>query len=231
MNEMEWLAGDDPFSMLNYLGTNVSDRKLRLFACACARRCWSLFRYPGQRNAIELAERFAEGKATEEEREQMWQQGEMWAWNAPMFEQAAYQAATGTLVEAASLAALQVCELVRRQATIEAAYEATPGQDESRISAAASARESLALGRLVQEVFGNPFRPVTIEPAWLKGSDGAVAAMARWIEEEWRVEELPYLADALTDAGCTAQSLLRHLRGDDGGHVRGCWALDTLLGR
>ena len=41
---------------------------------------------------------------------------------------------------------------------------------------------------------------------------------------------LPILADALEDAGCGDVDILAHLRGP-GPHVRGCWAVDPLLGR
>jgi hypothetical protein len=43
-------------------------------------------------------------------------------------------------------------------------------------------------------------------------------------------DRLAILADALEDAGCTDQAILGHLRGP-GHHVRGCWAVDALLGR
>ena len=39
---------------------------------------------------------------------------------------------------------------------------------------------------------------------------------------------LPILADALEEAGCTDADILEHLRGS-GPHLRGCWAVDTLL--
>src|SRR5260370_181803 len=37
-------------------------------------------------------------------------------------------------------------------------------------------------------------------------------------------------ADAFEDAGCADADILSHLRGP-GPHVRGCWALDLLLGK
>jgi hypothetical protein len=40
---------------------------------------------------------------------------------------------------------------------------------------------------------------------------------------------VPVLADALEEAGCTDRTLLEHCRG--GLHVRGCWAVDLLLGK
>ena len=37
-------------------------------------------------------------------------------------------------------------------------------------------------------------------------------------------------ADALEEAGCDDAAILDHLR-SPGPHVRGCWALDMLLGK
>jgi hypothetical protein len=39
----------------------------------------------------------------------------------------------------------------------------------------------------------------------------------------------PILADALEDAGCTAKTIRNQFR-DLGPYVRGCWALDLVLG-
>jgi hypothetical protein len=41
---------------------------------------------------------------------------------------------------------------------------------------------------------------------------------------------LAILADALLDAGCDAEELIQHCR-SAGPHVRGCWAVDLLLGK
>jgi hypothetical protein len=41
---------------------------------------------------------------------------------------------------------------------------------------------------------------------------------------------MPILADALLDAGADDEELLAHLR-SSGLHVRGCFALDLILGR
>jgi hypothetical protein len=82
---------------------------------------------------------------------------------------------------------------------------------------------------LLRDVFGNPFRPVAADPAWLRWNDRTVVKVARAIYEERAFERLPVLADALEDAGCTEEAILAHLRGP-GPHVRGCWALDLLRG-
>jgi hypothetical protein len=43
-------------------------------------------------------------------------------------------------------------------------------------------------------------------------------------------QRLAVLADALLDAGCDEEELMRHCR-SEGPHVRGCWALDLVLGK
>jgi hypothetical protein len=91
---------------------------------------------------------------------------------------------------------------------------------------------------LVRDIFGNPFRPApALDPAWLIWQGGTVARLARAVYDERRLTEgtldpmrLSLLADALEDAGCADAELLGHLRGP-GPHVRGCWALDLVLGK
>ena len=41
---------------------------------------------------------------------------------------------------------------------------------------------------------------------------------------------MPVLADALEEAGCQDAIILNHCR-EPGGHVRGCWVVDLLLGK
>jgi hypothetical protein len=66
MTEVEWLYCTDPKPMLEFLPRKVSSRKLRLFACACWRRVQSLLSEEGRR-AIDVAERYADGLATQED--------------------------------------------------------------------------------------------------------------------------------------------------------------------
>ena len=80
----------------------------------------------------------------------------------------------------------------------------------------------------LREVFGNPFRPVECAAAWFTLD---VVTLARGIYDEKAFDRMPILADALQDAGCTNDDVLNHLRDTTVTHVRGCWALDLLLGK
>src|SRR5580692_518116 len=65
MNEEDWLICDNPAPMLEFLKGKASERKLRLFACACCRRIWPLLADDGRR-AVALAERYADGLVAKE---------------------------------------------------------------------------------------------------------------------------------------------------------------------
>jgi len=54
--------------------------------------------------------------------------------------------------------------------------------------------------------------------------------LAEGIAHDRAFDRLPILADALEDVGLNDLPLLDHLRHGTG-HVRGCWALDLVLGR
>jgi hypothetical protein len=86
---------------------------------------------------------------------------------------------------------------------------------------------------LLREVFGNPFQQVAFDPAWRTADVQALADAAyeeRLSTFDLDPVRLSVLADALEDGGCRDEPLLAHLRGP-GPHVRGCWALDLVLGK
>jgi hypothetical protein len=88
-------------------------------------------------------------------------------------------------------------------------------------------REWAARCPLLRDVFGNPFRrPPLNDPCWRTPT---VLALADSVYAQRRFRDLPVLADALEEAGCTDAVLLGHLR-SPGPHVRGCFALDALQG-
>jgi hypothetical protein len=81
--------------------------------------------------------------------------------------------------------------------------------------------------RLLHDLVGNPFRPVTADSSWLTSD---VLALANTIYNERAFNRMPELADALERAGCTDADLLAHCR-SPGPHVRGCWVVDLVLGK
>jgi hypothetical protein len=98
-----------------------------------------------------------------------------------------------------------------------------------------------AMCDLIREIAGNPFRPWKAVPEAMGGGlvqpDGATVfpsptarAIAAGIAADQAFDRLPVLADALEDSGVTDAELLEHCR-RPGGHLRGCWAVDVVLGR
>ena len=92
---------------------------------------------------------------------------------------------------------------------------------------AARRREIHTQALTLHDIFGNPFRPVTVDPAWLTLT---VTSLAQAIYDERAFDRLPILADALEDAGCDHADILNHCR-QPRVHVRGCWCVDLLLGK
>ena len=81
---------------------------------------------------------------------------------------------------------------------------------------------------LLRDVFGNPFRPATFDPA--RRTSTAVALAAQMYESR-DFGAMPILADALQDAGCTSDDILSHCRDPHATHVRGCWVVELVLGK
>src|SRR5947199_10372166 len=69
MTEQEWDRCIDPWPMLEHLraGGRASQRKLTLFAAACCRCVWPLLYDPRCTRAVEVAEAYADRRASGEE--------------------------------------------------------------------------------------------------------------------------------------------------------------------
>jgi len=93
--------------------------------------------------------------------------------------------------------------------------------------------ELTAQANLLRCIAGDPFRPLPSLPTHiLAWPNGIIVKLASRIYEErdFTAASMGILADALEDAGIVESKLLTHLRHDKD-HARGCWAIDTILGR
>jgi hypothetical protein len=122
---------------------------------------------------------------------------------------------------------------------VEAAWDAVEaaGAGHAHLPVYAALRgadEIAAKCPLLRCIFGNPFRPLTLDPGWRTPQVVALAHAAYEQRElpagQLDPARLAVLADALEHAGCTKEDILDHLRGP-GPHVRGCWAVDLVLGK
>lgn len=224
MTEPEWLACTDPTPMLAFLRGRASERKLRLFAVACCRHIRVLKDDAASLEAVEVAERFADGLASESVRRAARE-------STRVFD--IYRGGCVSNVEilgfhTRSAASFACDEIVRLHDATDHARQAISWSGGPVIEIHARLEsEMVAQCRLIRDIFGNPFRPVIVVPSWL---DDTIPRIATAIYDERAFERMPELADLLADAGCTDADILGHCC-TRSGHVRGCWVLDALLGR
>ncbi len=210
MTELEWRECCDPRPLLRGLGVGADARKARLFGCHCCRRVWPQLG-GAHRRAVRASERFADGLLSE----------------AAWWRAGAGLPATHTAAEEAAWAAWRGYGVAAAWRAAEAAEEAGPPER----GLATGEAERAWQAALLRELCGPPsLGPRRLDRAVLAWNDGTVRRMARGIYEAGAFADLPILHDALLDAGCDEGELLMHLR-DGGPHVRGCWALDLLLGQ
>jgi hypothetical protein len=215
MTEEEWLACPDPWPMLEFLRGKADKRKFLLFACACERRLWN--QPDCEREKVEVTERFADGKATA----------------ADVL--AALQDIGIDGVTLSSVTDMDPVAWAKYGSRDSAEFAANVAQGRSQVSDdedegawdAAYTAEKAVQPALLRDIFGNPFRPVSIDPGWLTSN---VIGLAQGIYEDRAFDLLSILADALEEAGWDNPDILAHCR-QPGEHVRGCWALDLILGR
>jgi hypothetical protein len=173
--EAEWLACTDPLVLTQWEGPPATGRKVRLFACACCRLLWDRLAEPGSRVAVEVAERFADGLATE---------GELTA----AYERAlAISSRTDSWFDPATAAAQAVGGQPSSSHAARVVVSAR-GADRSRVLA------------LFRDVIGNPFRPPAVRafPAHVGGLARACYDAFPAVSEEYAV-----LGDALEELGET----------------------------
>lgn len=224
MSEQKWLTTNNPYELTHHRDCR-SHRKRRLLACAFARRV--LFLLPDERyhQAVEVAERYADGRATEAE----------------------VRTARRNLTRAGKERALSEAENYAASAVsatlLKDAVATVHGWEAAAAAQGALARPDWNRGRdsevlkqcdLAREVFGNPYRRVLLASEW-RNTTVLTLAQTAYDDRQlpvglMRADLLAVLADALEDAGCTEAAALEHFR-QPGEHVRGCWLVDLILRR
>ncbi|MFO0930153.1 MAG: hypothetical protein U0736_24530 [Gemmataceae bacterium] len=225
MTECDWLTCADPRVMLHHLRDHraASDRQLRLFACACCRAVWDSLIYGAGQRAVETAERYADGMATRDD---------------------LHRARS----RAGAAVSTEVCISIRRRLVrpldlrLRLAMEAVHDHQPFLVGRLGAIYVDMELRTaapdLLRDVVGNPFRPSPpLAPEVRAWNGGLVVPLAQAAYDERQLPaghldpvRLAVLADALEEAGCADGELLCHLR-SIGPHVRGCWAVDVILGR
>jgi hypothetical protein len=216
----EWEQISNPHMMLGCLRGRASDRKLRLFGVAC----WLTLKEgvtDDLRRGLKEVERYTDGEI---DPEALWQ---------------VYMKMPGVvgrrlavprrmdIDEARRISRWAICPTEEQPAASTSwGYVSPLGREYEK--------ESTGHGRLLHDIFGEPWRRVRFDATW-RTPDVCALAESTYGERDpktWLLDpvRLGVLGDALEEAGCNDARLLAHCRGG-GPHVRGCWVVDLCLDR
>jgi hypothetical protein len=195
--------------MLEHLKGTLSERKARLLLAGVARLGWDDLKDDGCREAVIAAEEYADGLLTDEQLRAAGHKAAM----------ARSDSWTSRILYARELAHVATDPDPILAATLLGDWAVTINEP-----------DRVELLKLIRELVGNPFRPVSMDSDWFAANEKAASHIAWGIYEERAFDQLSILADALMDAGCEDRQLLGHLR-SRAPHVLGCWALDLLLSK
>ena len=256
MTEEQWLTSTDPAAMMQCLLGSAqghhyfsTKRKLRLFVCACARHIWDHLHDKRSRNAVTVAERFADGETTARQMNRA--------------QQSAYVVPYSDLLYYQQVPVLFAAWTCMAEMVETARYMCDDGLWQTRFN-----RQHIPQPALLRCQFGNPFRPVTLNPVWVNST---VLDIAQRIygdrKHGFDPTPFPMLWDALAEAGCDDADMRMHCLGlepcplctivgsnNEGycsvccaagetlgkatgwrkspvPHYRGCWVTDLILGK
>lgn len=213
MQEAEWTKSHDAVAMLESMPKPRVDRTLRLFACACCRHFGDVLADRPVAEALQTAEKFADGKTSRAALKRARQSVRAIRHALPDADDNRIEWVALWLVEVAASenAFGQVAHEIQRFLS-EGVLK--PGEQPPAAS-------------LLRCIAGNPFQPLAISPRWRTSE---VVALASAIDDEAAFDRMPQLATALKNAGCTDTQILKHCR-SKGPHAPGCWVVDRLLGK
>ena len=174
----------DPALMLAFLRGKASDRKLRLFACACCRLVWPLLPSPLGHALVESAECRADGRTALPPRQ--------------VTDPLAPRPGDSPALYAEVASIFSGCSDAFAAALVTSAMA-------ERADPRAGGRAAQAA--LLADFFGRPSQ--RFNPRWRTPE---VEKLARTIYDARRFEHLPRLASLLQNAGCCDLSVLDHCR-------------------
>ena len=243
MGAWDWVTSNHPRVMLTFLRGHVSERKRRLFACACCHMVRHLIVDERSWHAVQLAERHADGLATAAELDAAAEIANgIWLDMADRVRkragEAAFQCAMALPEElwqldwtwaAAALAieghALETSSTLtpdETQRMLDSWEEAWGGSGEPM--GWTEPDPSAEMANVLRCIFGNPFRPRRSIRVARHGRRAGAGDLRR-----------PRVRPAADPGGRAAGRGLRQRRPphhcrDAGPHARGCWVVDLVLG-
>jgi hypothetical protein len=229
MTESEWDNCNDPAAMLELIKGRASERKLRLFARACVGLYASYLTDARSKRAVEVAERVADGAGEESSLRIAEQDAKAAIPSLTLNFRPSEQAAAAGAMAVVNIEAAQAARLAcgwGRNVKLALALEQETG-DMSRAENKAFADWGAEAVALLVDILGNPSRPMALVPPW---QTPQAVDLARSMYDNRDFTQMPELAKLLEAAGCSDAGVLEHCRGQ-GPHVRGCWLVDSLLGK
>lgn len=227
MTEGEWLACENPITTMRSMATRPGVRKWRLLSCAICRLLWEQLDSNGSRDDVILAERFSDALVTRKDFAAARTSARRRFRDLPsQSEEYPAHAVLHALLDEKSVDEIGAIAWGAASCVLSA-VSTLPNSKARYVATLAAVR------LLIDEVMGNPFRPARSSGrldretlAIAEGAYGSPEPTSGHLDNA----RLAVLSDSLEDAGCSDDAILTHLR-SPGPHVRGCWALDWLLGK
>ena len=206
MSKVDFLTANTAKLRRAFRSRNPSARKFRLFMVACCRLDGAAITNPDCHALVDLAEQEADGNVTPVALAHA--RKELFRWCEDQ------RPIHGPLLP-----------VDKRWVSLWGAYQAATDQPTSPVYGFVKDADYRPL---LADILGPPPKSVTFSPSWQ--TDTAVS-LAKQMYESRDFSAMPILADALQDAGCDNDEVLNHCRDAQQVHVRGCWAVDLVLGK
>lgn len=226
MQRDDWLTCTRLNELLDFLGHRTTDRKMRLFACACLRDVWPRFTDWRLWDFVERVEKSATDAECQEMIRTVWPAIASTPNPSGMPDELVHAVAGiafNRRDEPPWYGDIWGWSQVRDVVQTVLRLSADPEAEQLRMCGYLHCLYHWPNGYLFN------YWPA-VPPAVLAWNDGTVRRIAQAIYDERAFDRLPILADALEEAGYEGDHLLQHCR-DRGPHVRGCWAIDRILDR